>query len=456
MGTSHLRATRVAVWLSVAIVAALSARTPRAATQATYLGGADGNAVAIDPVSGDVIIGGTSSVATLPGTAGAYKTAPTGVDAVVMRLRGDLRQVVRTTFLGGHNGDASRAITIDPSPGVADSPQPYKGVGADAFVTRFSPDLSALERTTLLGGMFTDVVRWVVFDASSATVLVGGETTSPMLPGTAGGAQPMPVPGAINGYVARFSSDLSTLEQTTYFGPAATVTGIAVAPESTDVFVALYVNGPGPGASGGWQPMSGGRTDVVIGRFNASLQMLEQATYFGGNQSEIAYGMAFDAAANEVVITDTTGSANLPGTAGGLRPSPILGGDGFAFRVAAALVAGPATLTPTPSATGMVSPTHTPSSTPPSTPSSSPTLPPVETPTTAPTSTPAETAVATPNVGVVGDCNANRTVAINELILGVRIALGSAALDDCPAFDRDGNGTVGIAELVAAVAAALA
>ena len=46
-----------------------------------------------------------------------------------------------------------------------------------------------------------------------------------------------------------------------------------------------------------------------------------------------------------------------------------------------------------------------------------------------------------------GDCDGNDTVAINELILAVRIALGSAAAHDCAAVDRNNNHTVSIDEL---------
>jgi hypothetical protein len=60
-----------------------------------------------------------------------------------------------------------------------------------------------------------------------------------------------------------------------------------------------------------------------------------------------------------------------------------------------------------------------------------------------------------PAPSCVGDCNGNGTVAINDLILGVNIALGSASIDDCSAFDENGNGMVGINELVAAVSNAL-
>jgi len=46
-------------------------------------------------------------------------------------------------------------------------------------------------------------------------------------------------------------------------------------------------------------------------------------------------------------------------------------------------------------------------------------------------------------------------VAINELIIGVNIALGNQSLASCPAFDRSGNGQVEINELISAVNDAL-
>jgi Ca2+-binding EF-hand superfamily protein len=54
-----------------------------------------------------------------------------------------------------------------------------------------------------------------------------------------------------------------------------------------------------------------------------------------------------------------------------------------------------------------------------------------------------------------GDCNGDGQVTINELILGVNIALGSLPITDCPAFDTNGDGEVSIDELIAAVNVAL-
>ncbi|MCX8071607.1 MAG: hypothetical protein N3C12_04030 [Candidatus Binatia bacterium] len=53
-----------------------------------------------------------------------------------------------------------------------------------------------------------------------------------------------------------------------------------------------------------------------------------------------------------------------------------------------------------------------------------------------------------------GDCDGNGAVTIDEIVTGVRIALGSDVLL-CPAADRDQNGIVSVDEIVAAVLAAL-
>ncbi len=55
----------------------------------------------------------------------------------------------------------------------------------------------------------------------------------------------------------------------------------------------------------------------------------------------------------------------------------------------------------------------------------------------------------------VGDCNGDGSVAINELITSVNIALGSSPLSACPSIDADGDGNVGINELITAVNNAL-
>ena len=54
-----------------------------------------------------------------------------------------------------------------------------------------------------------------------------------------------------------------------------------------------------------------------------------------------------------------------------------------------------------------------------------------------------------------GDCSDDRSVKINELIIGVNIALGRAAVSSCPSFDTNGSSTVAINELIIGVNNAL-
>ena len=55
----------------------------------------------------------------------------------------------------------------------------------------------------------------------------------------------------------------------------------------------------------------------------------------------------------------------------------------------------------------------------------------------------------------IGDCSSDGKVRINELIIGVRIALNQAQVETCISFDADNSGRVEINELIRAVSEAL-
>jgi hypothetical protein len=55
----------------------------------------------------------------------------------------------------------------------------------------------------------------------------------------------------------------------------------------------------------------------------------------------------------------------------------------------------------------------------------------------------------------LGDCDGSGTVTVNELVIGVDIALGNLSINACPVLDANGDLTVEINELVAAVDNAL-
>ncbi len=110
-------------------------------------------------------------------------------------------------------------------------------------------------------------------------------------------------------------------------------------------------------------------------------------------------------------------------------------------------------------------PTATPTSTELASPSPTSTPPPTATPTFLPTAThtlpppsSTPTATVTPTltpIGCGGDCSGEGVVTVDELIVGVNIALGRAALDACFAFDLNRDRSVTVDELVGAVSSAL-
>jgi hypothetical protein len=51
----------------------------------------------------------------------------------------------------------------------------------------------------------------------------------------------------------------------------------------------------------------------------------------------------------------------------------------------------------------------------------------------------------------VGDCGGDDEVAVNELVIGVGLALGGGSIAACPSLDMNGDGEVAIGELVTAV-----
>ena len=55
----------------------------------------------------------------------------------------------------------------------------------------------------------------------------------------------------------------------------------------------------------------------------------------------------------------------------------------------------------------------------------------------------------------VGDCNADASVTVDEIITGVNIALGTSAISACEAFDSSGDDSVTVDEILTAVNFAL-
>src|SRR5262249_3621959 len=113
------------------------------------------NALAVHPLSGEIIVAGQTKSTDFPKTAGAdqeFHAADGGlIDTFVTRLDMTLTTRLQSTYLGGNGNDLGRAMAIHPGtgaiyvaggtastdfPGVAGAEQVAKAGAQDAFVSR--------------------------------------------------------------------------------------------------------------------------------------------------------------------------------------------------------------------------------------------------------------------------------------------------------------------------------
>jgi hypothetical protein len=276
-----------------AFVARLPADLMNAANvRYTFIGGSSGNsgnALAIDPRSGDVFVAGFTSgeIPTAMLSGAAQSTYAGNVDAFVARLKQDLSAVVRATYLGGAANDAARSIVLHPLTGE---------------------------------------------------IVVAGTTWSSDFPQVAGGAQPT-FGDFTDGFVSRLSADLTAILQSTYLGGAGedchVACPIAIHPHSGEVFFAAATSGGLPAAlvaDGTQSSYGGGFYDTFVVRLNAALTARRAGTYLGGAGSDTPFAIAIEPNGGSVYVAGFNNFGGFPtmnpqqGTSGG-------NGDGYVSRL---------------------------------------------------------------------------------------------------------------------------
>lgn len=328
--------------------------------QSTYLGGGNVDfalALAIDAVTGDVLIAGDTSSGDFPGTAGSAQPALAGYqDGFVARMSGDLGVLRQSSYLGGHGDEVARALAIDATtgdvlvtgytdsdnfPGAAGGAQLALGGGMDGFVARLSGNLKALYQSSYLGGSGSEYSTAMAIDATTGDVLVAGYTYSGDFPGMAGGAQSV-LGGGADGFVARLSGNLNALRQSSYLGGSGSdySTALAIDAATGDVLVAGYTYSNNfPGTAGGAQPTLDAGGDGFVTRLSGDLKALRQSSYLGGSGADTINAQAIDAATGDVLVAGSTYSGDFPGTAGGAQVALSGGADSFIARLSGDLKA---------------------------------------------------------------------------------------------------------------------
>lgn len=125
----------------------------------------------------------------------------------------------RGEIINGLNGDVILASTSASTdfPVTANAPQPSLNGACDAILVQLNSDLSSVLFATYFGGSNRESGNSVQINSNGEMYLAGG-TISSDLPGVAQGFQSTYLGGDADGYVARFSSNGSTLMSATYVG----------------------------------------------------------------------------------------------------------------------------------------------------------------------------------------------------------------------------------------------
>ena len=299
---------------------------------ATFIGGSEfDTARAIDIDSdGNVFVCGqtTSADFPIPAAAAFKKTHQGDGDGIIIRFNADLTNVLSASFFGGSKSEMPEDMAIDPtSKEIYITGYTYSSdfdiVGvyslngnSDAFVSRFTNDLSQMPSSIFLGGDNDDKAFAIEIN-SFQDIIIGGQTYSSDFPTRIDSYDRTPN-GNMEAFVCEISKDLSVIMGGTYLGGSRgdKVTALvldsqnqiyATGTTSSEDFPITNTNEPYSSSING--------TDVFVAKFDKDVRTLIASTFLGGIEWENATEIIIDSSKN-IMIAGTTVSKDFPATPG--------------------------------------------------------------------------------------------------------------------------------------------
>lgn len=307
---------------------------------ASYHGGTNddrGNGVAVDKSGNAYIVGSTRST-NLNVTGGVQNVNEGGVDAFIVKINSRGTQRIFSTYLGGNGTDVAHDVaiasdgkicvtgstevdTINRLPTTSNSYNGNSGFFGlrrlDVFVTVLTASGNGLFYSTFLGGNDNDIGNGIALDAANK-IYVSGNALSPDFP-RKNSNQGRPRDHEPQGFVAKIDPTESGNDSLVYSSVihgegsgrtdggevAVTSDGVAFTMGTTEA-TSLPVKSSS--SLPPFQSTNSGGQDIYVAKVSSN-GTLDYLTYFGGDGSDAATGIAVDE--NErVYLTGSTNSTS--------------------------------------------------------------------------------------------------------------------------------------------------
>ncbi len=313
----------------------------------TYFGGALAdqiNAIAADD-AGNLYVAGSTTSTDLPSAPGALNRG--SLDAFVAKLNPTGNAVIYATYIGGTGQESANGMAIDSAgtvyltgqtastnfPISANAAQSRLNGGSavtDAFALHLNAAGNGLLYSTYIGGSASDNGKAIAIDAQG-NAFVGGTTQSTNFPGP--NNPDFPPRGGGDGFVTKIGPDGTQFLFSIYLGGFAfdAVNSIAVDSKGSVYAAGETRSDNFPTTTGSYQQVRNGISDAFISKISGS-GAIEYSTYFGGDGSDLANGIAVDSQ-GAVYITGQTFSSNFPTTQNAVQPTAVFLPDAFVTKL---------------------------------------------------------------------------------------------------------------------------
>ncbi|MFZ1332780.1 MAG: gliding motility-associated C-terminal domain-containing protein [Flavobacteriales bacterium] len=310
---------------------------------ASYLGGSGGENPhsLVTNALGELIVLGSSGSSDFPVTPGAFDNSNADLDITVTHISFDGSVLEGSTFVGGSGSDGYNEmwgnygegyrgevivdqvgnIVISSVTSSADFPasvgafQPTLAGGQDGVVFVMDPTCSQMLAATFVGGSSDDNAMGLRI-AANGEIFIAGITESTDLPVSTGGYASAYVGGDRDGYVMRFSSDLTTQIAGSFFGTTSGDGAYFIDLDSADdVWIYGQTDGTIPVSPAGTYGATG-QGNIFIAKLTADLTQAPITTMIPGNVAPVAFLVDV---CDHIYISGYAASGALPLTADALH-----------------------------------------------------------------------------------------------------------------------------------------